>query len=121
MANLAETDEDFEDALTDLDNMNTTQINDAKRQIQETIKKTKEFSKKKSDELSEPEQKAVANLTTLQEVQAIWQEVKQPEDLNKKVPSYWDYGLTGIVAIGVFFISAYLFGKFFGIIKLGEK
>jgi hypothetical protein len=56
-----------------------------KVKLGEQVKKVKELQKKKTDELSEEENKALTNLPTLQEVQILTQDINSKEDLGKKV------------------------------------
>lgn len=103
--------------FNDLETLTPNQIKELKSKLGEGMKKLKELQKKKSDELTEEENEALVNLPTLQEVQALTQDIQKTEDLGKKVYGTWDYVYVGGISLGVFFVSAWLFGKFFGIMK----
>ena len=89
--------------------------------MQKEVKKIKELQKKKTDELTEEESKDLSKLPTLQEIQALTQDIQKAEDFNRKVYGTWDYVMAGGIALGVLFASALLFGKFFGVMKIGEE
>ena len=71
--------------FNDLETLTPNQIKEIKSKLGEEAKKLKELQKKKTDELTEEESKALANLPTLQEVQALTQDIQKVEDLSKKV------------------------------------
>ena len=107
--------------LNDLETLTPSQIKDLKSKLGEGIKKVKELQKKRNDELTEEESKALVNLSALQEIQALTQDIQKAEDLGKKVYGTWDYVYAGGISLGLFFLSTWLFGKFFGIMKIGEE
>jgi uncharacterized protein HemX len=107
--------------FNDLETLTPNQIKEVKSKLGEETKKLKELQKKKTDELTEEESKDLANLPTLQEIQALAQDIQKVEDLGKKVYGTMDYVYAGGISLGVFFISAWLFGKFFGIVKMSEE
>jgi uncharacterized protein YeaO (DUF488 family) len=78
-----EVEEDFN--FNDLETLTPSQIKELKTKMGEEIKKVKEFQKKKTDELSEKESKALSNLSALQEIQTLVQDIQKTEDLGKKV------------------------------------
>jgi hypothetical protein len=92
--------------LNDLETLTPSQIKDLKNKLGEEMKKMKELQKKKVDELSEEESKALTNLPALQEVQALTQDIQKVEDLGKKVYETLDYVYAGGISLGVLFISA---------------
>jgi len=71
--------------FNDLETLTPSQIKEVKSKLGEGTKKLKELEKKKSDELTEEESKALANLPALQEIQALTQDIQKAEDLGKKV------------------------------------
>jgi len=93
--------------FNDLETLTPSQIKELKGKLGEEIKQAKELQKKKTDELTEEESKTLANLPTLQEVQALTQDIqKVEEDLSKKVYGTMDYVYAGGISLGVFFVSA---------------
>jgi hypothetical protein len=78
-----EAEENFD--LNDLETLTPAQIKEWKTKTGEGIKKIKELQKKKTDELSEEEKKALTNLPTLQEIQTLMQDIQKTEDFSKKV------------------------------------
>jgi len=71
--------------FNDLETLTPNQIKELKSKLGEGTKKLKELQKKKADELTEEENKALDNLPILQEVQVLTQDIKKTEDLSKKV------------------------------------
>ena len=108
--------EEYND-ISELENLSPSEIKTKKKELEEGIKKVKELQKKKSDELSEEEQKSLNSLPALQEIQILFQEVEKKEDLGKKVYGMWDYGYAGGIALGVFLVSVWLVGKIMGLMK----
>jgi len=92
--------------FNDLETLTPSQIKEVKSKLGEGMKKLKELQKKKTDELTEEESKALANLPTLQEIQALAQDIQKVEDLSKKVYGTMDYVYAGGISLGVFFVSA---------------
>jgi len=87
------------------EDLDFNEVKKLKDDTQKEIKKVKELEKKKSDELTEEESKTLSNLPTLQEIQALTQDIQKAEDLNKKVAGTWDYVLAGGIVVGVFVLS----------------
>jgi hypothetical protein len=71
--------------VSELENLSPQEIKTKKAELNEGIKKIKEFQNKKAEELSEEEQKALNNLPALQEIQTLIQKIEKKEDLAKKV------------------------------------
>jgi hypothetical protein len=103
--------------LSELADLSPQQIKEFKTKFGEGMKTVKELQKKKTDELSEEEQKSLNSLPALQEVQGLVSEVEKKEDLGKKVYGMWDYAYAGGIALGIFLIIYYSFGKVKGLLK----
>lgn len=103
--------------FSDSENMTPVEIKEKKNQLNQEIKKIKELQKKKTDELTEEDNKNLTNLPVLQEIQTLVQSVNSKEDLDKKVYGGWDYVWAGGVAVIVFGIGVWLIGKVMGMVK----
>ncbi|CAG8619325.1 1161_t:CDS:2 [Ambispora gerdemannii] len=110
-----ELEEEFD--VNDLETLTPAQIKDLKTKLGEGMKKMKELQKKKTEELTEEESKALANLPNLQEVQTLTQDIQKTEDFSKKVIGTWDYVYAGGISLAVLFLTLLAKPAIAGLIK----
>jgi uncharacterized protein HemX len=76
--------------FSDSENITSAEIKEKKKELEEGIKKIKALQKKKENELTEEESKALANLPVLQEIQTLTRDVQKTKDFGKRVYGTWD-------------------------------